>query len=110
MANVLLTWTAPTVTTNVDGIVIARIADDGSSTQPSCDAFIAANQLRNNTAADLVSGGSVVQVGSDITDLAVTQAVDQGVPVGNYWYAAFSYNSAGYSPCDVNDTLVSVTA
>jgi hypothetical protein len=111
MANVLLSWTAPSVTTNVDGIVVLRMADPGSA--PGCDDFIAANKVRSNsgtaandTGLDLQTG--VTQVG---TDLAVSDVsvVDSSVSAGDYYYAAFSYNAAGYSPCTVTGSALNIT-
>jgi hypothetical protein len=111
MANVLLSWTAPSVTNNVDGIVILRMADPGSA--PGCDDFIAANRVRSNsgtpaddTALDLQSGAT--QVGSDLS-VSDTSVVDSGVTAGDYYYAAFSYNAAGYSPCTVTGSALNIT-
>lgn len=103
MANVLLSWTAPSVTTNVDGIVVLRI---DQTSAPACADFIAANTVRSSTASDIASGAS--QVGSDlaVTDVSV---VDTGVASGDHWYAAFSYNAAGYSPCDVTDSVLTTS-
>lgn len=107
MANVLLSWTAPSVTTNVDGIVVLRCDDPGSA--PSCADFIAANTVRSTTGADISTSNNCTQVGSDITDLTTTSVVDTGVSTGNYYYAAFSYNAAGYSPCTVTGSALSIT-
>ena len=111
MANVLLSWTAPSVTTNVDGIVVLRMADPGSA--PGCADFIAANKVRSNsgtaandTGLDVASG--VSQVGADLA-VSDTSVVDSGVTTGDYYYAAFSYNAAGYSPCTVTGSALSIT-
>lgn len=111
MANVLLNWTAPADTTNITGIVILKKSVAAGAAAPSCGDFIPANTVRGtNTAADLTDN-TVSQVGSDITD-ATTVAqngsiTETGVTTGSYYYGAFSYNAAGYSPCDVtNDELV----
>lgn len=112
MANVLLNWTAPTDVNNVDGIVVLRKTEsDAAATQPVCDDFIAADTVRVDTASDIQSG--IVQVGSDVTGQSVISVdgsvTDTGVAVGNYFYAAFSYNAAGYSPCDVTDSILTIS-
>jgi hypothetical protein len=110
MANVLLNWDAPADTANVDGIVVLRKTEaDSAATQPACDDFIAADTVRTNTADDIQSG--IVQVGSDVTSGIETDGsvTDTGVDAGNYFYAAFSYNAAGYSPCDVTDTILTIS-
>lgn len=112
MANVLLNWTAPTDVNNVDGIVVLRKTElDAAAAQPACDDFIVADTVRSSTAGDIQSG--IVQVGSDITGQSVISVdgsvTDTGVAAGNYYYAAFSYNAAGYSPCDVTNTILTIS-
>ena len=112
MANVLLNWTAPTDTVNVDGIVVLRKTEtDPTAAQPVCDDFIVADTVRVDTTSDIVSG--ITQVGSDVTGQSVISAdgsvIDSGVAAGNYYYAAFSYNAAGYSPCDVTDSILTIS-
>lgn len=112
MANVLLNWTAPTDTINVDGIVVLRKSEtDAAATAPACADFIAADTVRSDTTSDIQSG--IVQVGSDVTGQSVISVdgsvTDTGVAAGNYYYAAFSYNAAGYSPCDVTDTILTIS-
>jgi hypothetical protein len=108
MANVLLNWTAPADTTNITGIVILKKSVTAGAAAPSCGDFIPDNTVRGaNTAADLTDN-TVSQVGSDITDPTTVAAngsvTETGVTAGSYYYAAFSYNAAGYSPCDVTDS------
>ena len=103
MANVLLNWTAPADTNNIDGIVILKKTVAANAAAPTCTDFIAADQARSNTASDIVSDGTVSQVGSDLAKDAVT-VTESGVTAGSYYYAAFSFNAAGYSPCDVTDS------
>lgn len=110
MANVLLNWTAPADTVNVDGIVVLRKTEsDSTAAQPACGDFIAADTVRSDTASDIQSG--IVQVGTDVTSgIDVNGSVtDTGVTAGNYFYAAFSYNAAGYSPCDVTDDILTIS-
>ena len=112
MANVLLNWTAPIDTANVDGIVVLRKTEtDPAATQPVCDDFIAVDTVRSDTATDIQEG--IEQVGSDVTGQSVISAdgsvTDTGVAAGNYYYAAFSYNAAGYSPCDVTETILTIS-
>jgi|13_taG_2_1085334.scaffolds.fasta_scaffold00161_9 hypothetical protein len=108
MANVLLNWTAPADTSNITGIVILKKSVSAGSSVPSCGDFIPDEKIRGaNTAADLTDS-TVSQVGSDITDPATVAAngsvTETGVTAGSYYYAAFSYNAAGYSPCDVTNS------
>lgn len=103
MANVLLNWTAPSDTNNIDGIVILKKTVSAGATAPTCTDFIAADQVRSSTASDIVSDGTVSQVGTDLGKDVVT-VTETGVTAGSYYYAAFSYNAAGYSPCDVTDS------
>lgn len=108
MANVLLNWTAPQDTSNITGIVILKKSVTPGAAAPSCGDFIPEDAVRGaNTAADLTDN-TVSQVGSDITDPATVAAngsiTETGVTSGSYYYAAFSYNAAGYSPCDVTNS------
>ena len=104
MANVLLNWTAPSDVTNIDGIVVLKKSVTAGAAAPACSGFILDDALRSDTASDVVTG--VTQVGSDITsNLDQNGSVTEtGVDAGSYYYAAFSYNAAGYSPCDVTDS------
>lgn len=111
MANVLLNWTAPADTANITGIVILKKSVSAGASAPSCGDFIPADTLRGASTADDLTDNTVSQVGSDITDAATVAAngsvTETGVSTGSYYYGAFSYNAAGYSPCDVtNDELV----
>lgn len=111
MANVLLNWTAPADTTNITGIVILKKSVTAGDPAPSCGDFIPDNTVRGTSTADDLTDATVFQVGSDITDpttIAQNGSITEtGVTAGSYYYGAFSYNAAGYSPCDVtNDELV----
>ena len=105
MANVQLSWTAPASTTGVEGLVVLRKSDAGST--PVGTDFIAADQARSSTASDLVS--NVTQVGSDITDLTVVSASETGLGNGSYWYAVFPYNAAGYGPAEITDSVLNIS-
>jgi len=99
--NVEISWTKPNSKDLVDGIVVLRKMDNGNGKPLLCDDFIPDGTARTTTANDI--SANVVQVGSDITDLSITSIIDYNVPIGNYWYAVFSYNSEGYSLCDVSN-------
>ena len=99
--NVEISWTKPNLEDLVDGIIVLRKQDNGNEKPLLCDDFIADGTARTTTVNDI--SANVVQVGSDITDFSVTSVIDYSVPIGNYWYAVFSYNSEGYSACDVSN-------
>lgn len=101
--NVQISWTKPNSKDLVDGIIVLRKPDNGNGKPLLCDDFIPDGTVRTTTANDI--SANVVQVGNDITDLFITSIVDYNVPVGNYWYAVFSYNSEGYSLCDVSNYI-----
>ena len=105
MANVLLNWTAPADTSNITGIVILKKSVTAGSSAPLCGDFIPADTLRGASTADDLTDTTISQVGSDIIDPTTVAAngsvTETGVIAGSYYYAAFSYNAAGYSPCDV---------
>lgn len=106
MANVQLSWTAPTSTTGVEGLVVLRKSDAGST--PVGTDFIAADQTRSSsTASDLQA--NVTQIGSDITDLTVVEASETGLGSGSYWYAVFPYNAAGYGPAEITDSVLTIS-
>lgn len=95
MANVLLNWTAPTTTSGVDGIRLFRVA--GTST-PACTDFVSADAVPT----DALPAGS--QLVTDVTANLDTdgQYLETQVSLGNWYYGAFSYNDAGFSPCSVS--------
>ena len=111
MSNVQLSWTAPTSISDVDGIVVLKKSVNTGDSTPTCDDFIEANKVRgSNTSGDLLDS-TISQVGSDITtSLDVNGSItDTGVSSGFYYYAAFAYNAAGYSPCDVTSSELEIT-
>jgi hypothetical protein len=101
--NVEISWTKPNSTDLVDGVIVLRKRDNGNGKPLLCEDFIPDGSARTTTLNDI--SANVVQVGSDITDLSVTSTIDYNVPLGNYWYAVFSYNSEGYSICDVSNYI-----
>lgn len=114
MANILLSWTSPANITNVDSIELFRIKKDASdadvATAPACADYVDSANAVNANATHLSSGFT----GADI--LVPTQAstamshVDSVSEVGEYYYAAFSKNAAGYSPCTTTSSRVSITS
>lgn len=111
MANVQLSWTAPTSVSDIDGIVVLKKSVSAGTSQPSCDDFIEANKVRGASTTSDLRDSTISQVGSDITtslgsDGSITET---GASAGSYYYAVFAYNTAGYSPCDVTGTELVIT-
>ena len=83
MADIKLSWTAPSNTVNVDSLAVYR-ASGTVSLSASCSEI------------QQVSIGSSLSEDVEISD---TTYVDAGVSIGSYTYAVFSKNVSGYSPC-----------
>jgi hypothetical protein len=111
MSNVQLNWTAPTSVSDVDGIVVLKKTVSTGASQPTCDDFIEANKVRGSSTSGDLLDSTISQVGSDITSSlgANGSIIDTSVPAGFYYYAAFAYNAAGYSPCDVTNSILEIT-
>jgi hypothetical protein len=113
MANILLSWTSPSNITNVDTIQLFEIkklsTDTDVATAPQCSDYVDSAGAVGSTATNITSA----LTGSDILVPVATSAgmsyVQEVLDVGEYYYAAFSKNSAGYSPCTVTTSPVSIT-
>jgi len=109
MANVLLSWTSPADITNVETIELFRINDAASSLvqAPACSDYV-------DAAGAVVAGvehltdGIASPIVPTSTSTAMTY-VDTVSATGNYYYAAFSKNAAGYSPCTNTSTALAIT-
>ena len=101
MANVLLKWDAlPSDTADVDGIRVFRTPDAGAVA--ISDSFVTANAAPS----DAIPSTSTQLV--DITGITGAQHIDKGVATGDYYYAVYSYNAAGYSTASIS-SLVQVS-
>jgi hypothetical protein len=111
MANVLLSWTSPADITNVESIELFRINDAASALQsaPVCADYVDATGALVTDVDHLTAGltGSNILVPSAIST-AMTY-VDTVSATGNYYYAAFSKNAAGYSPCTNTNAALAIT-
>lgn len=111
MANVLLSWTSPADITNVETIEIFRINDatNALSAAPSCDDYVDSTGAVVSNVDHITSGltGSNRLIpGTASTAMTHVDAVSAS---GNYYYAAFSKNAAGYSPCTNTSTALAIT-
>lgn len=111
MANVLLSWTSPADITNVESIELFRINDAAGalSSAPVCADYVdSAGAVVSGVdhITDGLTGGNILvpsQVSSAMT------YVDSVSATGNYYYAAFSKNAAGYSPCTATNAALAIT-
>jgi len=104
MANVMLSWDAlGSSVSDVDGIRVYRRVDGG--TVPACTDFVTADAVP----ADGLPTGSTQLTDINTGQLTATSYIDKAVPMGDYYYSIFTYNSAGFSPC-ATTAKVSITA
>lgn len=109
MANVLLSWTSPADITNVETIELFRINDATSSLAqaPACSDYVDASG-NVVTGVDHITASVQSPIVPTQTSTAMTY-VDTVNTTGNYYYAAFSKNAAGYSPCTNTSTALAIT-
>lgn len=109
MANIQVNWTNPVDVQHVDGMrILKTTVANATDAAPTCADYIAAD-ARPGT--PLPTGVTLCY--DTLSTPAATSAgsyVDQGVGVGHYHYAVFSYNGAGYSPCTSTTTATTVVA
>jgi hypothetical protein len=107
MANIKINWTNSADVTGVTGVRVFKKSDSGGSAL-ACDAFTGANALPTDA---LPTGVTQCNSGYDTTPPtagSTGEYIDQGVTTGEWYYAVFYYNGAGYSPCSAMATAVSI--
>jgi|14_taG_2_1085336.scaffolds.fasta_scaffold00218_6 hypothetical protein len=113
MANILLSWTSPANITNVDSIELFRIkklaGDADVATAPACSDYVDSDNNPVSSADHLsasFTGSDVIVPSAASTAMSYVDTVSE---IGEYYYAAFSKNAAGYSPCTTTTSRVSIT-
>lgn len=98
MANIKISWTQPSDTSDTSGYKIFKksVANSGDPA-PSCDDYTGANALPTDSLPSDVS--LCYDYAYAPTAGASAEYIDTGVGAGNWHYAVFTYNDAGYSPC-----------
>lgn len=98
MANIKITWTQPSDTSDTSGYkIFKKSVTNAGDTSPSCDDYTGANALPTDS---LPSGVSLCYESTYAPTAGYSdEYIDQGVGAGNWHYAVFTYNDAGYSPC-----------
>ena len=108
MANIKIDWTNPSDVTGVTGVrVLKKTVTDASDPTPACSDFIALNAVpttdRPAGVDQCYDNAYAPTAGSAGTYL------DEGVTAGHYYYAVFTYNEAGFSPCASTSAVTTIT-
>jgi hypothetical protein len=108
MANIKIDWTNPSDVTGVAGVrLLKKTVADENDPAPSCSDFIAVNAVPTT---DRPAGvDQCYDYPYAPTANSAGTYLDEGVTAGNYYYAVFTYNEAGFSPCASTTTVTTIT-
>ena len=108
MANIKIDWTNPSDVTGVTGVrLLKTTVANANDPAPTCSDFIAVDAVPSTA---LPSGVSECYNNAYTpTASSAGTYLDEGVTAGNYYYAVFTYNEAGFSPCASTTTVTTIT-
>jgi len=108
MANIKIDWTNPSDVTGVTGVrLLKKTVANASDPAPNCSDFIAVDAVPTTALPTGVSECYNHSYAPTINSAGTY--LDENVSAGHYYYAVFTYNEAGFSPCASTSAVTTIT-